>query len=639
MTSYRGSVTITMSGMLEGAGAFSVFAPLNIEFWHASLAPDGLFSATFMGAGPLTVNAGGITVRDFLAIDGTPFSTPISAPSMPFETVLAGLTIDLNETTSFSMNNTTITTVGAGTFSGMVNGVAATGSVSASGSLSAITSAYGVRADRSSKTEGHSNDGTEAFTFSIYREGTTEWDGYDFISWRVEGSGANPASATDFAGYAMPNGFVTFERHETVKVITVNVLGDDLLEGDEGFVVMVPSTPGEVISVATSAQGVILNDDVAQIWIAALLADVAEGAAGITPFTFTIRRTGDTAEGASVRWEVQGTGTTPATGADFVDGVLPSGTAHFLPGETSLTISLSVAGDIVQEAQESFAVVLSGPTGAAGLGVSSASGLIINDDGGSAQVADSTSPNENFAMGDGGDLVRFSAGRAAYRVGMLENRVRVEGPDGTDELVDVEWLKFGDEAAITLETLRGQPGTDELMRFLTTGPGGAQMVFAMPLAYEGPLALDYVYPGTDLDDVVAGTSHNEFVNLAGGNDAADMAAGNDIVDGGGGSNFLTGGAGRDAFFLDGRFGVPVWSCITDWEVGETLTLWGWTPGVSVGAWGENAGLPGYLGATFFADIDGSGQVETVVTFAGRTVAEMPVPGAMAVSGIGLLQFG
>jgi len=111
------------------------------------------------------------------------------------------------------------------------------------------------------------------------------------------------------------------------------------------------------------------------------------------------------------------------------------------------------------------------------------------------------------------------------------------------------------------------------------------------------------------------------------------------VDGGGGNNFLGGGAGIDQFFLDGRFATPVWSCIEDWEIGESLTLWGWQPGISIGAWGENAGLPGFLGATFFADIDGSGAVETVVTFAGRTVAEMPAPAMLDVGGIGVLKFG
>jgi len=128
------------------------------------------------------------------------------------------------------------------------------------------------------------------------------------------------------------------------------------------------------------------------------------------------------------------------------------------------------------------------------------------------------------------------------------------------------------------------------------------------------------------------------MNLAGGNDAAQMGAGDDIVDGGGGNNFLSGGAGRDTFFLDGRFHVPVWSCITDWEVGEALTLWGWTPGVSTAAWSESDGLPGYLGATMFADIDGNGLVVTAVTWTGRAIADLPKCIEIQVSGIGVLYF-
>ena len=115
-------------------------------------------------------------------------------------------------------------------------------------------------------------------------------------------------------------------------------------------------------------------------------------------------------------------------------------------------------------------------------------------------------------------------------------------------------------------------------------------------------------------------------------------AGNDIVDGGGGSNFLTGGAGADAFFLDGRFAVPVWSCITDWQPGEKLTLWGWRDGVSLAAWDENNGLPGFLGATLFADIDGNGLVETAITWTGVTKAELPTPVPFEVSGVGVYFF-
>ena len=198
----------------------------------------------------------------------------------------------------------------------------------------------------------------------------------------------------------------------------------------------------------------------------------------------------------------------------------------------------------------------------------------------------------------------------------------------------MEWLKFGNEAAITLDSLRGQPGTDELMTFIINGVLG----YELPLPYSGPLDLRYVYPGTDQDDVAAGTSSNDFMNLGAGNDAVHMGAGDDVMDGGGGSNFLSGDAGRDSFFLDGRFLVPVWSTITDWNPGETLTLWGWTADVSKSTWIAEGGLPGYTGATFVADLDGNGLVETAVTWTGHTMADLPTPVEMQVSGIGVLYF-
>jgi serralysin len=242
--------------------------------------------------------------------------------------------------------------------------------------------------------------------------------------------------------------------------------------------------------------------------------------------------------------------------------------------------------------------------------------------------------DDTLVGGAGTDTAIFSGALQDYRIGILGDRVRVSGPDGYDDLSQIEQLQFGANAPITIDSLRGSPGTDELMPFLVQG----QQQFALPIAYNGPLNLKYVYPGTDFDDVVQGTSANDFMNLAGGNDAANMGAGDDTVDGGGVNNFLTGGTGRDDFFLDGRFLVPVWSCITDWEIGESLTLWGWNPGVSVGTWSENNGLPGYTGATFFGDIDGNGLVETAVTWTGRSIADIATVAPSEVSGIGVLRF-
>jgi serralysin len=208
--------------------------------------------------------------------------------------------------------------------------------------------------------------------------------------------------------------------------------------------------------------------------------------------------------------------------------------------------------------------------------------------------------------------------------------VLVQARYGTSTLTEIEAIRFADTGTISLEDLRAAPGTEEVVTLLA----GGTPTFLMPQAYAGPLALAYQFAGTAIDDVMRGTSRNDFAILGAGSDAADMGAGDDIADGGTGSNFLTGGEGRDVFFIDGRSLLPVWSCITDFVPGEEVALWGWQPGTSTGTWGEDGGVPGYLGATFYADIDGNGLVETAITLSGRTVAQAPT----ATASDGLLWF-
>lgn len=102
----------------------------------------------------------------------------------------------------------------------------------------------------------------------------------------------------------------------------------------------------------------------------------AEGPAGTT-YTFTVAHSGGA---ASVDWAVAGSGTYQASAADFAGGVLPSGTLSFADGETSKTISVTVADDSAVEQNETFSVLLSNPTNGASVTTASAQGIILNDD-------------------------------------------------------------------------------------------------------------------------------------------------------------------------------------------------------------------------------------------------------------------
>ncbi|MCB2101944.1 MAG: M10 family metallopeptidase C-terminal domain-containing protein [Rhodobacterales bacterium] len=102
----------------------------------------------------------------------------------------------------------------------------------------------------------------------------------------------------------------------------------------------------------------------------------AEGDAGTTVFTFTVNRTGDTTGTSAVDWAVSGT---DVDGADFLGGVLPSGTVNFAADETVQTITVEVAGDTTIEADETFTVTLSNPTDAT-IATATADGVILDDD-------------------------------------------------------------------------------------------------------------------------------------------------------------------------------------------------------------------------------------------------------------------
>lgn len=104
-----------------------------------------------------------------------------------------------------------------------------------------------------------------------------------------------------------------------------------------------------------------------------------EGQSVSSPFTFTVTRSGSL-NAATVNYAVTGTGASPATAADFVGSVLPSGVVTFEAGQATRVIAIPVREDKSVEANESFQVTLSGATGGATIVAATATGSILNDD-------------------------------------------------------------------------------------------------------------------------------------------------------------------------------------------------------------------------------------------------------------------
>ena len=182
--------------------------------------------------------------------------------------------------------------------------------------------------------------------------------------------------------------------------------------------------------------------------------------------------------------------------------------------------------------------------------------------------------------------------------------------------------------------------TDVVEFTIGQGNGSSGDITAEP--YTGPVAgIEYQVISGANNDIIIGSDRADYIYTGMGDDAIDGGAGNDVIDGGLGSNFISGGAGVDSFFLDGRAAEAstTWSTLTDFSQGEQVTIWGYRPGVSKFLWVESDGAEGYKGATMHCDLDGNGVIDTSVTFAGLTQAQIPTPSYGTVGGQDYIFFG
>jgi len=246
------------------------------------------------------------------------------------------------------------------------------GTASASGTILNDDAQLSIAATSAVKAEG--NSGANPFAFTVTRIGYTGVA--QSANWAVSSSAANGA---DFTGGVLPSGIVSFAVGQTSQIVTVNVAGDTTVEADENFTVNLANPTGGATLGIASATGTILNDDaVASLSVVATSTAKFEGAAGaVTPFTFTVNRTGSTVGTASAQWAVS---SSAANSADFSGGVLPSGTVSFAAGQTSQIVTVNVAGDTTVESDEAFTLTLSSPSAGIALATPSATGTILNDD-------------------------------------------------------------------------------------------------------------------------------------------------------------------------------------------------------------------------------------------------------------------
>ena len=215
----------------------------------------------------------------------------------------------------------------------------------------------------------------------------------------ANGNNVNPQLNATLADndFLASTGNVSFPS-DSAAPLTVNVpvVGDLDVEPNQGLLLnlsnlVLPATISPAsVTFAASGAGTINNDDGTVLSIAN--ATITEGNAGSSNLVFTVSLSASNKDPVTVQFaSADGTAT---AGSDYT---VTNGTLTFPAFGVSQTITVPIVGENIVEANETFTMTLSAPTGAT-LGASVATGTITNDDSATLSLN-----NVNQAEGNAGN--------------------------------------------------------------------------------------------------------------------------------------------------------------------------------------------------------------------------------------------
>jgi hypothetical protein len=190
---------------------------------------------------------------------------------------------------------------------------------------------------------------------------------------------ADTSDVTAIAGKdytAVAGKLVTFAPGETTQTVSIDVTGETIFEADETFKLALSAPTNATLGIQPTAVGTITNDDTAPT-VTINSVSVAEGDDGTTAATFTV--TLSAASEVPVTVTVDTKDGTAKAGSDYT--AVAGKVVTIAAGATTATFAVTISGDTVNEADETFTAVLSNPTGATiATGGGTGTGTITNDD-------------------------------------------------------------------------------------------------------------------------------------------------------------------------------------------------------------------------------------------------------------------
>jgi hypothetical protein len=244
-------------------------------------------------------------------------------------------------------------------------------SVAQPGTLALSSSTYSV------------GEGDGTVTITVTRTGGT--DGAVSVNYAMTDGSATGGAACGVAGidYVNTGGTVNFANGQSSQTFTIEICEDGIFEGNETFIVTLSNpTGGATIGTPSSATVTIIDNDSPPLTPSLSINDVrvVEGDTGTRTATFTVTLANPNSNVVTVQYATKN-----GTATAGVDYIATSGMLTFNPGTTTQPINVTIIGDTIIEANETFFVNLFNPTNAT-ITRAQGVGIIIDDD--SAVIGD-----------------------------------------------------------------------------------------------------------------------------------------------------------------------------------------------------------------------------------------------------------
>ena len=245
---------------------------------------------------------------------------------------------------------------------------------------------------------------TPSVTLTVVRSGGT-----------TQAASVNYATADGTAqashDYAAASGVLQFAPGETRKAVTIPIIDDAIVEGNETFTLGLSGAAGSGVSLGSALSAVVTihSDDAPRppgvLGLASPSYGVVENA-GVAQLI--VQRQGGTAGPISVHYTTVSQGEVGPN-----DFVAASGEVSWADGEAGdREIDVRIVDDATHEADEAFRVELSGPTGGATLGPAGQAAVVVIHDDDPELPHDTTLPQ----------VVAFGANHTAKKITQLALR-------------------------------------------------------------------------------------------------------------------------------------------------------------------------------------------------------------------------